>query len=395
MSDPAIRLRRVCREYPTSRTFRALFDHFVLRRPGRLVLKDIDLEVPSGEVVGLIGPNGAGKSTLLKIIAGRTAPTSGVVSVTGRLLAILEIATGLNDDLTGRQNIAHLGALYGLTNYEIAERSPAIVAFADLGLFIDRPVRTYSAGMRARIAFSIVTHATWDVLLIDEALSVGDAGFAQKCRIKMRELCKAGMTSVIVSHSMTSIRELCDRVIWLEDGKIEAEGPAALIAERYRMEMLMRAEQDVVQRYRERAGIANRGHAIRIQESWIESLGRRTMAVALGAPVRIVLNLDADVSRPAVAKLRIVRVDGVLAATADSPSTLLKAGSNAIAIDIDSLRLGRYAYECRIDIAGAADEPLATCVLVMAVVDNERSYNSGYHQPVIWRPAVPGTMQVT
>lgn len=204
------------------------------------VLRDILFTVNPGEAVGIVGVNGAGKSTLLKIITGTTQPSSGSVHIEGRVAALLELGMGFHPDFTGRQNVLMAGQLLGLGSDEIAACMPAIEAFAEIGDYIDRPVRTYSSGMQMRLAFSVATAVRPAVLIIDEALSVGDAYFQHKSFNKIREFREQGTTLLIVSHDRGSIQSLCDRAILLERGFVIKDGAPeevmdfynALIAER-------------------------------------------------------------------------------------------------------------------------------------------------------------------
>lgn len=204
------------------------------------VLHDINFSVQPGEAVGIIGVNGAGKSTLLKIITGTTQPTTGSVKSRGRVAALLELGMGFHPDFTGRQNVFMAGQLLGLGHAEIAQHMPAIEAFAEIGDYIDRPVRLYSSGMQMRLAFSVATAVRPDVLIVDEALSVGDAYFQHKSFNRIREFRQQGTTLLIVSHDKSAIQSLCDRAILLERGNVAKDGAPeevmdfynALIAER-------------------------------------------------------------------------------------------------------------------------------------------------------------------
>ena len=194
-------------------------------------VRGVSFEVPRGTVLGVIGPNGAGKSTLLRAIAGILPPSEGRVTVRGRLSTLLALGVGFNANLSGNDNI-HIGGLAaGFTNDEIARKFDEIAEFSDLGEFLDMPMKTYSSGMRGRLAFSVAVHMEPDILLIDEALSAGDAAFKHKASEKMRELCGQDRTILLVSHGLASIRELAHRAIWLQKGKLIEEGhPADVVA---------------------------------------------------------------------------------------------------------------------------------------------------------------------
>jgi len=195
-------------------------------------LRDVSFEVARGETVGIIGRNGSGKSTLLQVICGTLTPTAGRVSVGGRVGALLELGSGFNPEFTGRENVHMNAAILGMGPEEIAAKYDAIVEFADIGEFIDQPVKTYSSGMYVRLAFAVIAHADADLLVVDEALSVGDVFFAQKCMRFLREFQKRG-TVLFVSHSAAAIVNLCDRAIWLDRGRVALDGPAKTVCEAY------------------------------------------------------------------------------------------------------------------------------------------------------------------
>ncbi|HEM7853449.1 ABC transporter ATP-binding protein [Burkholderia multivorans] len=195
-------------------------------------LKDVNFEIARGETVGIIGRNGSGKSTLLQIICGTLAPTSGAVETQGRIAALLELGSGFDAEYSGRENIYINGQLHGLTREQIDSRVDEIIAFADIGHFIDQPVKTYSSGMFVRLAFAVIAHVDADILVIDEALAVGDAFFTQKCMRFLRRFQQTG-TVLFVSHDSSAIRSLCDRVIWLDRGVMRESGSAKTVCMNY------------------------------------------------------------------------------------------------------------------------------------------------------------------
>jgi ABC-type polysaccharide/polyol phosphate transport system ATPase subunit len=184
-------------------------------------IRDLSFHVPHGKVVGVVGANGAGKSTLMRTIAGILPPTAGRVEVDGRVSTLLALGVGFNRKLSGRDNVVLGGLAAGLTREQLAAKYDDIVAFAELEEFMDMPMRTYSSGMYGRLAFSVAVNMDPDILLIDEALSVGDARFRRKSFEKMRELCAQARTIMIVSHALGSIRELCDEAIWMHKGRLQ------------------------------------------------------------------------------------------------------------------------------------------------------------------------------
>jgi len=187
-------------------------------------VRDVTLIVPRGRTVGLVGRNGSGKSTLLKLVTGIYRPTSGTVEVNGRISALLELGAGFHPDFSGRENIIVNGIILGMSRREIRERMDEIVAFSELGDFIDEPVRTYSSGMYARLAFSVATHVDPDLLIIDEILSVGDEHFARKSTAKMDEFRRAGKTILLVTHDLGTLQARCDEAAWLDAGVLKAYG---------------------------------------------------------------------------------------------------------------------------------------------------------------------------
>jgi ABC-type polysaccharide/polyol phosphate transport system ATPase subunit len=196
-------------------------------------LRGIDFEVPRGEGLGIIGENGAGKSTLLKILAGITAPTSGDFRLEGSVASILELGSAFHGELTGRQNIVLNAAMFGLDRQQIIEYTPGIIEFSELGRFIDQPIKTYSTGMVMRLGFAIAIQANPDVLIIDEALSVGDGYFQKKCMVHLKSYVEKGGTLLICSHAMYYISAFCKRALWLHEGKAEALGPTHEVIPRY------------------------------------------------------------------------------------------------------------------------------------------------------------------
>jgi len=196
-------------------------------------LKNVSFEVERGEVVGIIGHNGAGKSTLLKVISGILKPTGGSLEVHGNVVPMLELGSGFDHDLTGRENIFLNGSILGYSEKYLKEKYEQIVEFSELGKFIDVPIRNYSSGMLMRLAFSIATVVQPEILIVDEILAVGDAAFQEKSKARMLELMSGGTTVLFVSHSLEQIREMCDRVIWLEHGQIKAIGATKEICDAY------------------------------------------------------------------------------------------------------------------------------------------------------------------
>jgi len=196
-------------------------------------LRDVSFDADEGEVVGIIGRNGAGKSTLLKVLSRITYPTSGEVKINGRVASLLEVGTGFHDELTGRENIFLNGSILGMRKREVEERFDAIVDFSGVEQFIDTPIKHYSSGMRLRLGFAVAAHLEPDVLIVDEVLAVGDAGFQKKCIQAMEGLRNSGRTVLFVSHNLAAVENLCSRGIWIDAGKIRMDGAAKDIIASY------------------------------------------------------------------------------------------------------------------------------------------------------------------
>jgi len=238
--DRAIALDNVCVTYKTAfdrqRTLKQALTHpFNKSNEFKVVdaMKNISLEVTHGTVLGVIGHNGAGKSTMLRTMAGILRPTTGSIEVHGRVSTLLALGLGFNNNLSGRENVLLGGLAMGMSRDEVQEKYQQIAEFSELGDFIDLPIRTYSSGMGAKLAFSVAVHFEPDVLLVDEALSAGDARFKTKARDKMHELMSTARTIVVVSHALNTIADLCNEAIWLDHGRLMAQGEPQEIIERY------------------------------------------------------------------------------------------------------------------------------------------------------------------
>ena len=253
-NDIAIRVQGLSKCYGIYANPRDRLKQFILPRLQRLIgqapkqyfrefwaLKDVSFEIKKGETIGIIGRNGSGKSTLLQIICGTLSPTSGSIQTNGRIAALLELGSGFNPEFSGRENVYMNASVLGLSNVEIDTRFDDIVAFADIGEFIEQPVKTYSSGMMVRLAFAVIAHVDADILVVDEALAVGDAFFTQKCMRFLRNFMKTG-TVLFVSHDTGSIKNLCNYAVWLEKGQVIQEGAPKEVCELY-VEAFYEAQQ--------------------------------------------------------------------------------------------------------------------------------------------------------
>ncbi len=236
MSDPAVRADRLSKTYRVYASAGDRLRELLLRQSRHSefhALSDVSLTLPRGGALGLIGENGAGKSTLLKIVAGTTQPSSGTIERSGVVASILELGMGFHPDFTGRENARMNAALLGLSGPEIRRRLPDMRDFAELGDFFDRPVRTYSSGMTLRLAFAVATHADADVLIIDEALAVGDGYFQKKSIDRITDFHRGGGTLLFCSHALYYVALLCDQAIWLRNGAVAGRGPALGVVRAY------------------------------------------------------------------------------------------------------------------------------------------------------------------
>src|SRR5213594_4105869 len=226
----------------------------ILRAPWKLLkrekketfwaLRNVDLEVKQGEVLGLIGRNGAGKTTLLKILSRITRPTLGWAEIYGRVGSLLEVGTGFHPELSGRDNTYLSGAILGMSKREISRKFDEIVSFAELEKFIDTPVKYYSSGMYVRLAFAVAAHLEPEILLVDEVLAVGDIRFQKKCLGKMSDVARAGRTVVLVSHQLNQIRRLCHRVIWIDAASVRQSGPTHEVVSAYEVNARVEESSD-------------------------------------------------------------------------------------------------------------------------------------------------------
>jgi lipopolysaccharide transport system ATP-binding protein len=237
-------LGKAYKQYPTrwSRLAEWLLPWRGPRHALKWVLRDINFRIAPGEAVGLIGINGAGKSTLLKLITGTTQPSAGGVYLGGRVAALLELGMGFHPDFSGRQNVVMAGQLAGLAPEQITALMPEIEAFADIGGYVDQPVRVYSSGMQMRLAFAVATCVRPDILIVDEALAVGDVFFQQKCFDRIRGFTDSGTTLLFVSHSMGTVMNICDRALYIHQGALAFDGEPRTAADRYQAELLGRGD---------------------------------------------------------------------------------------------------------------------------------------------------------
>ncbi len=339
------------------------------RYENRVVLDDISLEITKGEAVGLVGHNGCGKSTLLKLMTRILYPDKGTIEVNGRVSSLLELGAGFHPDMSGRENIYTNASIFGLTKKEIDERLDDIIAFSELEEFIDNPVRTYSSGMYMRLAFSVAINVDADVLLVDEILAVGDANFQAKCFAKMQEIKARGTTIVIVSHSLSQIEQICDRSIWIHDGKIQMDGIPRDVHPAY-MDLMgkMRKAQLAKERGEELEEDDDSGKDEEAKTRWgngdaritrvavIDENGKENNVIRVGAACSV--RLDYEVKNKvtdAVFGIGIFRADGLNVYGSNTRIDgcrvfdINESGSLSIEIPVTAMLAGRYTVDLAIE----------------------------------------------
>jgi ABC-type polysaccharide/polyol phosphate transport system ATPase subunit len=319
MTDFAISVSHVSKSYRLwgRRSQFATLKSALLKRDLKLspeatvpALRDVSFAIHKGEAFGIIGRNGSGKSTLLKIISGILKPTSGALTVNGRIAALIELGAGFHPEITGRENIFINGIMLGLTKREIESRFDSIVEFSGIRPFIDQPVKTYSSGMYVRLGFAVAVHVDPDVLLIDEVLSVGDEEFSQKCVAKIQEMKFRGVTLIFVTHQLDQVRNLCDRALWLDHGEAVVIGDPVRVVDEYLQEVAGSREANPApaaseQPLAEREGGETKeaveeerwgsGEVLLKRVSLTDREGRDLVALGAGTPVAIEMEVDVKV----------------------------------------------------------------------------------------------------
>jgi ABC-type polysaccharide/polyol phosphate transport system ATPase subunit len=371
---PAISIRDVSKRFRLYRGRRVFTVKDLFVRGGRAglfageemwALRNVSLELARGRMVGIVGSNGSGKSTLLKLIGGILKPTSGTVSVTGRLSALIELGAGFHPEFTGRENVFINGVLLGLSRAEIRERFDEIVAFAGLSPYIDNPVKTYSSGMYMRLGFAIAVTVDPDILLIDEVLAVGDESFQHKCVSKIQEFKGRGKTIVLVTHDLGSVERLCDEAVWLEGGRLMARGGPREIVDRY-LGQVAQEEAAVLDAAHEEAeealsaGTAQRWGSREIEITGVrltDQAGHERYLYETGEPctIRLAFRAQRPIEDP-VFGIGIFRKDGVCCygtnTAIDGFAVSKLAGSGEVAVRIGRLELVEGEY--LLDVAAHA-----------------------------------------
>jgi len=350
-------------------------------------LKDVSFDISSGERVGIIGRNGAGKTTLLSLIAGITEPSSGTIEVQGDLHAMLSIGMVLRDEATGRENIYLDGAVHGRTKAEVDALVGEIIAFTELGDFIDRPVRTYSSGMKARLAFSMGAFINTDILIIDETLSVGDATFSRKATRRMKEMTQAGQIVVAVSHSLSTIVDICNRCLWLDNGKLIMDGTPEAVTKAYLGSVEKADAEDLARKFGSPDLVPDLADIGSLSIPSIYQSGHAIVASAkafLPALIRISgilrqLTPDTDLI------VSIIRVDGKLIWREKLSENVKKAsntGEFGIEILFDPFVLGENLYRLDVNLT-QGDRLISSRALIFEVRDEQGQFGG---KPTLYYP---------
>lgn len=332
---------------------------------GKVAVDRLSLTISEGERLGIVGRNGAGKSTLLHMIAGISDPTSGAIRINGKVTSIMTLGVGLRDDLSGRENIYVDGEIQGKSRAEVDEVIDQVIEFSELGKFIDYPVRTYSTGMKARLAFSMITHIEPEILIIDEALSVGDASFSAKATARILDICARGKIVILVSHGMKSIRDICNRCIYLKDGQIVLDGSPEDVTKAYIDEVRGEDEAALMERFAAHVGNRSYRAGSEIQQVALLSGNNRAASVRVEARERLRVQVVGRVGcglDDGVCRFRIVRLDDLLVFEQDF---LLgdfadATGEVGIEIEFDPLVLSAAIYRLDALFIDCAENTRAT-----------------------------------
>lgn len=355
-------LGKAYKQYPNrwSRLFEWLVPFSGTRHHQHWILQDVDFEIKPGEAVGIVGVNGAGKSTLLKMITGTTQPTCGHIQLEGRVAALLELGMGFHPDFTGRQNAFMSGQLLGMQVEEIEQLMPQIESFAEIGEAIDQPVRTYSSGMQMRLAFSVATARRPDILIVDEALSVGDAYFQHKSFERIRSFRAAGTTLLIVSHDRSAIQSICDSAILLENGRLAMRGKPEEVMDYYNAMLAQREGQTVRQEMLANGQvqtISGTGEAGIISVRLIDARGRSLEVAEVGQPVVLEVQTEVrkDIERLILGFMIKDRLGqaiyGINTHRLDKAVTGLSAGERVTFRFAFDMRLGKGSYSVALSLS--------------------------------------------
>lgn len=330
--------------------------------PGKVAVDGVTLTLREGDRVGIVGRNGAGKSTLLHMIAGISEPTAGTIRINGKVTSIMTLGVGLRDDLSGRENIYVDGEIQGKSRQEVDVVINQVIAFAELGKFIDYPVRTYSTGMKARLAFSMITHIEPEILIIDEALSVGDASFSAKATARILDICARGKIVILVSHGMQSIRDICNRCLFLKDGRVVMDGSPVEVTKAYIDEVQGEDEAALMKRFAAHIGSRSFRAGSAVERVLMFSGDEQTSSVRIEARQNLKIQVVATqqgIEQQTTCRVKIIRLDDLVLFQQDFPMVdfMLEGNRTGIEIEFSPLVLGAAVY--RLDVSILADAKTA------------------------------------
>lgn len=363
-------------------------------------LKDVSFEVPRGQALGIIGHNGAGKSTILKLLSRITTPSVGEIMINGRLSALIEVGSGFHPELTGRENIYLNGSILGMMRREITKKLDSIVEFAELRQFIDTPVKRYSSGMYVRLGFSIAAHLNPDILLLDEVLAVGDEAFQRKCIERITELKKGGKTIVFISHDLRAVQKLCDRVVLLKKGQIEADGDPAETIALYQSLSQQLGGQAAASHVQEPTG-----EAVVRSLTFYDEVGNECLSFETGKPMKAVMNYRVDKPvRDVMFEVQFYSQEGRLCTFFTSETTGqqidLEPGEGSMVFDCSSVGLSPAVYLIDTGIRnrrapyGIDIDWRRRCLAVR--IDYDRHLRDTFYMPYVCRhtPPLPSELSV-
>lgn len=320
----------------------------------KVAVAGVNLTIQHGERLGIVGRNGAGKSTLLHMIAGLSSPTSGSIEINGKVTSVMTLGIGLRDDLSGRENIYVDGEIQGRARHEVEQVIDEIIAFADLGEFIDYPVRTYSTGMKARLAFSMISHIDPEILIIDEALSVGDANFSAKATARIKEICARGKIVIIVSHGMQAIKDICNRCLWMESGRVILDGTPEVVTKAYIDSVRADDEAQLMEKFRKFIGARSLKGGWEVNQVAIfngESGEQRALLEA-AQPTRFEIRAITPVGVTDYGvRVRITRLDDLSVFDEFFPAEAVRLRDQSIGLEIEMTPLALGAAIYRLDVS--------------------------------------------
>jgi lipopolysaccharide transport system ATP-binding protein len=375
-----------------------LFKRKVIQ-PSMLIqaLKGVDLTIPKGSTVGIVGRNGSGKSTLLKLITGIYAPSSGTIDVHGRISALLDLGAGFHPDFTGRENILINGIILGMSRADVKARTPQIIEFAELGDFIDEPVRTYSSGMFMRLAFAVATHVDPEILIIDELLAVGDEHFQRKSMAKMTEFKQSGKTIILVTHDLGTVQRWCDLAAWIDGGVTRMMGPPAEVIDAYRRAVNL-AETSHAEVLTAPGialpalppppapAVATQLKAVRL----LDVTGRQVDRLALDARLDVCLDFDTPANEPLAFTVELVHGGQVMFSTTMDAGT--SPGKGTAKLTFSRLGVGEGTWTVRCSAHSPGEK--AAHVDVALTVENHGAGAGTLRPPHVWSLDAGGSQKV-